>query len=34
MATTEHYLHLTETMRLDVIEAHNAFVDRLLLERD
>ncbi|MBN9617188.1 MAG: hypothetical protein BGO25_04680 [Acidobacteriales bacterium 59-55] len=34
MATTEHYLHLTEAMRLDVIEAHNVFVDRLLLEQD
>ncbi len=30
MATTERYLHLTERMRADVIEAHNSFVDRLL----
>jgi integrase/recombinase XerD len=30
MATTERYLHLTERMRSDVIEAHNSFVDRLL----
>jgi integrase/recombinase XerD len=34
MATTEHYLHLTDTMRLDVMEAHNAFVDRLLSVQD
>jgi integrase/recombinase XerD len=34
MATTEHYLHLTEAMRLDVIEAHNVFVDMLLSEQD
>ncbi len=34
MATTEHYLHLTEAMRIDVIEAHNVFVDRLLSEQD
>ena len=32
MATTERYLHLTERMRADVIEAHNSFVDRLLGE--
>jgi integrase/recombinase XerD len=30
MATTERYLHLTERMRSDVIDAHNSFVDRLL----
>ena len=30
MATTERYLHLTERMRNEVIEAHNSFVDRLL----
>ncbi len=30
MATTERYLHLTERMRAEVIEAHNSFVDRLL----
>jgi site-specific recombinase XerD len=30
MATTERYLHLTERMRTEVIEAHNSFVDRLL----
>jgi site-specific recombinase XerD len=30
MATTERYLHLTDRMRSDVIEAHNSFVDRLL----
>lgn len=32
MATTERYLHLTERMRAEVIEAHNSFVDRLLGE--
>jgi site-specific recombinase XerD len=30
MATTENYLHLTERMRTEVVEAHNSFVDRLL----
>jgi hypothetical protein len=30
MTTTERYLHLTELMRSDVIDAHNSFVDRLL----
>lgn len=30
MATTERYLHLTERMRIEVIETHNSFVDRLL----
>ncbi len=34
MTTTEHYLHLTDAMRIDLIEAHNLFVDRLLLEHD
>lgn len=32
MSTTERYLHLTEHMRIEVIEAHNKFVDRLLEE--
>ena len=30
LATTERYLHVTERMRADVLEAHNSFVDRLL----
>jgi integrase/recombinase XerD len=30
MATTERYLHLTERMRAEVVQAHNSFVDRLL----
>jgi integrase/recombinase XerC len=30
MATTERYLHLTERMKTEVLEAHNSFVDRLL----
>jgi site-specific recombinase XerD len=30
MATTERYLHLTERMRSEVVDAHNSFVDRLL----
>jgi integrase/recombinase XerD len=32
MTTTERYLHLTERMRAEVVEAHNSFVDRLLGE--
>lgn len=32
MTTTERYLHLTERMRAEVVEAHNRFVDRLLGE--
>ena len=30
LATTGRYLHLTEQMRSEVLEAHNSFVDRLL----
>ena len=30
LATTERYLHVTERMRAEVLEAHNSFVDRLL----
>jgi len=32
MSTTERYLHVTEFMRIEVIERHNSFVDRLLEE--
>lgn len=32
MTTTERYLHLTDRMRSDVVDAHNTFVDRLLEE--
>jgi integrase/recombinase XerD len=30
LTTTEKYLHLTERMRAEIVEAHNSFVDRLL----
>lgn len=32
LTTTEHYLHITDRMRSDLLAAHNSFVDRLLEE--
>jgi integrase/recombinase XerD len=32
LTTTERYLHITDSMRSDLLAAHNSFVDRLLEE--